>query len=185
MAAAKLATRAVPACAIASLKLSEGLHDGDRRTPNILEPQADPIGIFTVGWGYALFQNGKPVTDRATAMRIWSKRWPQGFGPAEAEQLLIEVAQDVCDRVRRLLPGLALNDHELGALVCLAYNIGVGEIGGKADFADSSVRRLLLAGDRLAAANAFRSWRIAGGKVVPGLVARRERERALFLTPVA
>ncbi|MGH1558034.1 glycoside hydrolase family protein [Caulobacter segnis] len=66
-------------------------------------------------------------------------------------------------------------------MVSLAYNIGVGEVGGGPDFADSSVRRRLIAGDLAGAADAFRMWRFAGGRELPGLVARREAERAVFL----
>lgn len=178
--------RKVPRQALALIKRFEGLHDGDKRTPILLEPQPCPAGIYTVGWGYALFHKGKPVRDKALAMRIWRERWPKGFTRADADALLEEVAQEVCDRVLRLVP-VPVNDNELGALVCLSYNIGVGEVGGGDDFADSTVRRKLLAGDRFGAANAFRMWRkgTVNGKLVvlQGLVNRREAERELFLAP--
>lgn len=172
--------RLVPPCGLELIRHFEGLHDGDRRTP-VLEPQADPVGIYSVGYGYALFVDGKPVKDRETAYRIWRQRWPHGFLKADADALLAATGQEVCGRTLALLPGVAVNDNELGALVSLAYNIGVGEVGGAPDFADSTVRRRLLAGDRLGAADAFRMWRFAGGRELAGLVARREAERALFL----
>lgn len=175
-----MTTRPVPACALALIQRFEGLHDGDKKTA-ILEPQADPIGIYTVGWGYALFVDGKPVKDRETAYRLWRKRWPGGLTRVEADQLLAQVAQEVCDKIMRLLPGRAPTDAQLGAMVSLAYNIGVGEIGGAADFADSTVRRKFLAGDLAGAADAFRMWVKAGGKTLPGLVNRREAERTVFL----
>jgi lysozyme len=173
--------RLVPACGLDLIRRWESLHDGDRRTPIVLEPKPDPVGIYSVGYGYALFADGKPVRDREAAYRIWRQRWPAGMIEADAEALLASVSQDVCGRVLRLLPAAPLADHELGALVSLAYNIGVGEVGGAADFADSTVRRKLLAGDRRGAADAFRMWKYAGGRVLAGLVARREAERALFL----
>lgn len=173
--------RVVPACALPMLERFEGLHDGDKKTPNLLEPQADPIGIYTVGYGYALFENGKPVKDKERAYRIWRARWPHGMALADAKALLLATAQDVCNRVVRLFPGIALTDWELGALVSLAYNIGVGEEGGAPDFADSTVRRRLLNGDRKGAADAFRMWVKADGKTLPGLVTRREDERRVFL----
>jgi lysozyme len=173
--------RDVPALALVMLERFEGLHDGDKKTPNLLEPQADPIGIYTVGYGYALFENGKPVKDKERAYRIWRARWPLGMTLTDAKALLRLTAQDVCDRVVRLFPGKALGDAELAALVSLAYNIGVGEVGGAADFADSTVRRKLLNGDRRGAADAFRMWKMADGKVLPGLVTRREDERRVFL----
>lgn len=175
-------TRTVPACALTLIKRFEGLHDGDKKTPNILEPEADPIGIFTVGWGYALFENGKPVKDKATALKIWRERWPNGMTRADADKLLVQVAQEVCDKVMRLVGDKPIRDGELGAMVSLAYNIGVGQKGGAADFADSTVLRKFLAGERTAAADAFRLWKFAGGVELPGLVRRREAERALFLS---
>jgi lysozyme len=181
-------TRPVPAAALDLLREFEGRHDGDKSTPNIWEPERDPVGIYTVGYGYALFEDGKPVRDRARAIDLWQRRWPSGFGAAEAEQLLRDVAQDVGDRVLRLLPGVTLTDGQYGALVCLAYNIGVGEVGGADDFADSTVRRKLLAGDVQGAAAAFALWNKGRPDpkgplvVIPGLVRRRAAESALFLS---
>ncbi|PIC00894.1 lysozyme [Caulobacter sp. X] len=172
--------RGVPACALALIKRFEGLHDGDKATA-VLEPQADPVGLYTVGWGHALFVAGKPVRDRETAYRLWRARWPAGMVRADADALLKADAQAVCDKVVALFPRTPLSDGQLGAMVSLAYNIGVGEVGGGPDFADSSVRRKLIAGDVAGAADAFRLWRFAGGRELPGLVARREAERAVFL----
>jgi lysozyme len=166
--------RDVPACALALIQRFEGLHDGDRKTA-VLEPQADPVGIYTVGWGHALFVGGKPVKDRETAYRLWRSRWPAGMLRADADALLKADTQAVCDQVVALFPKTSLTDARLGAMVSLAYNIGV------AGFADSSVRRRLIAGDVQGAADAFRMWRFAGGRELPGLIARREAERAVFL----
>lgn len=168
-------TRTVPACALALIKRFEGLHDGDKKTPNILEPQADPIGIYTVGWGYALSVNGKFVRDKATAMKVWRERWPKGMTIADADALLLTVAQEVCDRISKLIGDKPIRDGELGAMVSLAYNIGA------ANFAGSTVLRKFLAGDRAGAANGFPLWNKAGGKVLDGLVTRRMAERLTFL----
>lgn len=173
--------RVVPDLALVMLERFEGLHDGDKKTPNLLEPQPDPIGIYTVGYGYALFENGRPVKDKERAYRIWRARWPLGMTLVDAKALLRATAQEICDRVVRLFPGTVLTDHELSALICLAYNIGVGEEGGAPDFADSTVRKRLLKGDRKGAADAFRMWIKADGKVLGGLITRREDERRVFL----
>lgn len=177
--------RPVPACGLDLIRRFEGLHDGDKATANVLEPQADPAGIYTVGWGYALFEDGRPIRDRETAYRLWRKRWPTGFGRPDADKLLLSVAQETCDKVLGLLFGVKLADHELGALVSLAYNIGVGEPGGAPDFADSTVRRKLLGGDRPAAADAFLMWRYIDHRECAGLLNRRKAERALFLGETA
>ena len=64
--------------------------------------------------------------------------------------------------------------HEFDALVSLAFNIGPGR------FAGSTLARRLNAGDRPGAAAAFGDWTRAAGRVLPGLVLRRQAERRLF-----
>ncbi|MCE4222125.1 lysozyme [Methylobacterium sp. C25] len=61
------------------------------------------------------------------------------------------------------------------AFLDLAYNIGSGA------FCRSTVVRKFNAGDRRGACDALLLFNKAGGKVIPGLTARRERERALCL----
>lgn len=71
-----------------------------------------------------------------------------------------------------------INENEFGAFVSLAYNIGSGA------FKRSTALRKFNAGDKQGAANAMLMWNKAGGRVLNGLIRRREAERALFLTPV-
>lgn len=97
---------------------------------------------------------------------------------AQAEQalrdrLLNEFNPAVTAAVRvRLTPRMR------AALNSLAYNIGASA------FARSTLVRLLNAGDYAGAADQFGVWKRAGGKVMPGLVTRRARERELFLQGV-
>lgn len=65
--------------------------------------------------------------------------------------------------------------HQLDALVSLAYNIGI------TNMSRSSVVKYLNAGDPLKAASAFLLWNKAAGRVMPGLTRRRQAERDLFL----
>lgn len=66
-----------------------------------------------------------------------------------------------------------LTDGEKAADLSLAYNIGVTA------FCRSTAARLQREGQRLAACDAFALFNRAGGRVWPGLVARRAREVAL------
>jgi lysozyme len=70
------------------------------------------------------------------------------------------------------------NENQFSAMVSLCFNIGPGNFG------KSSVVRRFNAGDAAGAANAFRLWNKAAGKVMKGLVSRRESERELFLRSV-
>ena len=79
--------------------------------------------------------------------------------------------------IEAALAGHPCTDNQFGALVSLAYNIG---LGGEAH---STVQRLHNAGDYQGAAQAFLMWDKAGGRVVPALLRRRGEERALYLTP--
>lgn len=64
---------------------------------------------------------------------------------------------------------------QFDACVSLCYNIGQGA------FAGSTVVRKFNAGDITGSADAFLLWNKAGGKVMQGLVNRREAERLHFL----
>lgn len=66
-------------------------------------------------------------------------------------------------------------DYQRAAAVSLAYNIGVTA------YCRSTVDRMFDARNWKAGCAAFRSWVIAGGKRVQGLVNRREREVAICL----
>lgn len=64
----------------------------------------------------------------------------------------------------------------LAAFSSLAYNIGIGA------FQKSSVLRLVNEGKTKEACDFMLKYRMAGGKVLPGLVKRREAERKLCLS---
>lgn len=82
-----------------------------------------------------------------------------------------------------------MNQNQFDAFVSLAYNIGMGGKDSRGrtvpGFATSSVARYFNAGDDARAAKAFELWVNGGGRFLPGLLIRRKREAALFLTPVS
>jgi len=126
----------------------------------------DPIGVWTIGYG---------TTARAGLGII-----PTGgmtITQSEADQLLADGLNKFADQIRPMI-NAGLNDNQFGACVSLAYNIG-GH-----GFSTSSALKHINAGDYDKAANAILLWNKAGGKVLKGLVRRREAERKLFLTPV-
>lgn len=63
---------------------------------------------------------------------------------------------------------------QIGAMVSLAYNIGLG------NFAGSSVLRFHKAGDHAAAQASFGKWVKAAGRTMNGLVRRRAAEAAVY-----
>lgn len=118
----------------------------------------DPVGVWTVGYGHtATARPGMTVTE------------------AEAEALLIEDLGQAGRAVRRLVT-VPLVDHEYSALTSFTFNLGAGNL------AASTLLARLNRGDRAGAADEFPKWRLARGRVLPGLVRRRAAERHLFLT---
>lgn len=67
-----------------------------------------------------------------------------------------------------------LNQNQFDALVSFVYNVGAGA------FSTSTLLKELNEGDYQAASAQFPRWNKSGGKVLPGLVTRREKEKALF-----
>ena len=67
-----------------------------------------------------------------------------------------------------------MRQHQFDAMVSLAFNIGCSA------FAKSSVAREFNKGNLEKAGDAFRMWKKAGGRVVQGLINRRESERNQF-----
>jgi len=126
----------------------------------------DCVGVWTIGYGH---------TSRAGAPSVGPGL---KISDAEADEILSRdlgtFERGVADALRKA-PGDVLQ-REFDAFVDLAFNIGLGA------FRSSSLLRAYLAGDKARAAEKFLDWTRAGGRVVPGLVARRKRERAWFLT---
>lgn len=120
----------------------------------------DSVGVPTIGYGHT----GPDV------------HLGLGISLARADELLAADLEKFQDGVGDLLGSTPTSDHEYSAMVSLAYNIGLGNFG------KSSVLRAHLAGHREIAADAFRMWNKAGGRVLAGLTRRREEERAMYLT---
>lgn len=69
-----------------------------------------------------------------------------------------------------------VTQSQFDALVSFAFNLGCDALR------NSTLLRKLNDGDDVGAADEFGKWVKAGGKVLPGLVRRREAEKALFLS---
>ena len=132
-----------------------------------LTAYADPVGVWTIGYG----------TTAAAGVGVTPVRGLT-ITAAQAEMFLHRALDKFAAQIT---PGIKVpvNENQYGALVSLAYNIGPGA------FLRSTLLRKLNAGDYAGAADQFRVWNKAKGKVLKGLTRRREAERALFLKPVS
>ena len=93
---------------------------------------------------------------------------------AECKAMLLNRLDGFADRVEACVTRPMPDEVEV-AFVSLAYNIGA------AGFCRSSVVRAWSVGDSRAACDAILKFNRAAGVVFPGLVRRREAERALCL----
>jgi GH24 family phage-related lysozyme (muramidase) len=122
-----------------------------------------PAKVWTIGWGNTRYEDGRPVRqgDQITQSRaneLFQHKLRTEFEPG----------------VIRAIGDVPTTPAQFGAMVALAYNIGVGA------FSRSRVASNHRAGRYEAASVSFMSWVRGGGKVLPGLVRRRQAERALY-----
>lgn len=90
------------------------------------------------------------------------------YTPAECKAMFGKSFMAYANQVARLSPGIEASPYEWASHTDLAYNVGVGT------YAKSSVRAEFNKGNRLTACRNMRKYRFGGGKVVQGLVNRRE-----------
>lgn len=129
-----------------------------------LKPYLCPAGVPTIGYGSTRYADGKAVTLRDAPITA-----------AQADELLMAtLRRDYLPGVLRLSPSLADKPQVLGAIVDFAYNLGVAKYGS------STLRKRIDAGDMAGARAELAKWVRGGGKVLPGLVARRAAEVALL-----
>ena len=151
----------------------EGIVDGDKSTPNY-DPYVDPIGVYTIGYGHALFVGKELLTTKVhNHSRIAQTMFTYGMTHEEALKLINKDIAVFSKEVREYLQ-VTLTDNQFSALVCFAYNVGIH------NFAESTLLKKVNKSDFVGAKKEFLRWNKAGGKVLAGLTRRREAEAALF-----
>ena len=115
-----------------------------------------PAGVLTIGYGHT--RGVKPGDE---------------INELQAELYLREDVE-ACEIQLNYLT-LQINQHQFDALCSFIFNLGIG------NFMQSTLLKKLKAGDKTAADEILR-WDKSGGKVLPGLTARRKAEYDLFCT---
>ena len=123
-----------------------------------LTPYQDIRGVWTDGWGNTnnVIPNGPPIS--------------QEQADAELQDNLACAVYAVNTYV-----DIEITQEEFDALVDFVFNCGVEA------FKNSTMLKLLNAGDLNGAANEFPKWDHAAGQVVAGLLRRRLAEQKEFL----
>jgi lysozyme len=116
----------------------------------------DSVGVWTIGYGHTRgVYRGQVCTQ------------------AQAEEWLLEDVQIAVNTVNTHVKR-AITQAEFDALVDFTFNLGSGSFTG------STLLKLVNIGDLEGAANQFEKWDKAGGRVVAGLLRRRQAEEAEF-----
>jgi lysozyme len=131
----------------------------------VLKPYLCPAKVPTIGYGNTYYEDGKRVT-------LLDK-------PITKERAF-EMFKEIADRFAKAVSQSVvsdLNQRQFNALVSFAYNVGV------ANFKKSTLLRIVNANPNdKQIENEFRKWTKANGKVLSGLVKRRQDESNYYFS---
>lgn len=135
----------------------EGFHRVPKSDPGKAHPYICPAGYWTIGYGHLCDPNHPPISED------------------EAEGYL---AQDLVTALKATLrhcPVLVTeSEGRLAAIVDFTFNLGAGRLQ------TSTLRRRVNQRNWIAAGRELRGWVYGGGRVLPGLLRRREAEIGLL-----
>ena len=124
------------------------------------KPYICPAGYPTIGYGTVYKPDGSKVTMRDQPIsRDLANEW-----------LMRELQHNYMAGVLKASPILIANQRLLAAITDFAYNLGVGR------YRASTLKRRVDSNDLLGVETELRKWVRGGGRVLPGLVKRRQAE---------
>lgn len=125
-----------------------------------LKPYICPAGYPTLGYGTVFKPDGTKVTmEDASITKEIAEEW-----------LISELERNYLPGVLKASPSLIARPRVLGAMTDFAYNLGVARYRG------STLRKRVDEQDWEGAKEQLMLWTRGGGKVLPGLVKRRQAE---------
>lgn len=130
------------------------------------KPYLDPIGIPTIGYGFTYY----PDTKKRVTMNDAPLTEQQG------EDMLREVLKGYEQDVLRLVKA-PLTQNQFDALVSFTFNLGATNLSKS-----TLLKKINKNPNNPTIANEFAKWRLAGGKVLPGLERRRKAESDLYFS---
>lgn len=148
---------AVPQAAIVLAKRFEGFCRVPKNDPGRAYPYICPAGYWTIGYGHLCDPKHPPISE------------------AEAEVYLAHDLQAALAATLRYCPVLAAEpEGRLAAIVDFTFNLGTGRLQM------STLRRRINQRDWASATCELRRWVYGGGRILPGLLARRDNEISLL-----
>jgi lysozyme len=137
------------------IKHFEGIHK---------KPYVCPAGYWTVGVGHLITRDS-----------VLPSSWNHTFSSGEIDDLLRADLQRFELGVLRMLRPVQPSQSIFDCFVSFSFNLGLGT------FQRSTVRSAFIRGDKKRAAEVLLKYCRAGGKILLGLVRRREAEYALLM----
>ncbi len=141
--------------AIPLIQQFEGCHK--RLQDGRIAPYVCPAGYPTQGWGIVVPSMNVPPISQAMADAILAREVPRYMTDA-----------------LRASPILAAHPRRLAAITSFVFNLGA------ARYRASTLRKRVNAGDWDGAVTELMRWTRGGGRVLPGLVKRRQAEAILL-----
>ena len=149
---------AVPPAAIDLAKRFEGFERRVKRGTQVTAvPYVCPAGFWTIGYGHLCAHDHPPISLE------------------EAEAYLEQDMVKALTATLRYCPVLVTeSEGRLAAIVDFTFNLGAGRLQA------STLRRRINQRDWESAAQELRRWVYGGGKILNGLIVRREAESGLI-----
>ena len=128
------------------------------------KPYLCPAGVPTIGYGSTYYSDGRKVTLNDALI-----------SQEDASALLMhELEHTYLPGVLRNCPILATDEKKCNAIVDFVYNLGIGRLQ------TSTLKRKINSQEWEAAQEQLMLWTKGGGKVLPGLLKRRQAECSLL-----
>ena len=159
----------VSAAAIDMIKHHEGVRTKPYRCPALL---------WTVGVGHVIDPKHATIPFNERKDLPIPAGWDRVLTMGEVDDLLSQDLVRFERGVLRNCPSAIGRQGVFDALVSFSFNVGLGSLQR------STLRMKTNRGEFETAADEFLKWTKAGGRVLPGLVKRRNDERALYLSGV-
>lgn len=141
------------------------------------KPYLCPANVWTIGYGYTLYKNGKLLKGNKDKLAA-NSLYPNGISIVEASKLLEQDIENTKTEILKLVK-VSLTDNQLDALISFVYNVGIS------NFSNSTLLKELNKGNYNKVPNELKKWinvTVNGvKKPLQGLINRRCLESDLFL----
>jgi lysozyme len=127
------------------------------------EPYLCPANVPTIGYGNTMYPNGERVTMDDPEIT-----------EEQSTEMLMDTIKSVEKQVKNVVE-VKLPAHKFAALISFTYNVGIGNLSNSTLLAwvNSNPNYSQIPSQ-------FRRWNRGGGKVLKGLIRRREAEIELW-----